>query len=634
MSNAILNTQTITSDLDIYTTNAKAALLASKDSAMLAAANCFMVVLGCKHAEGLDWLNAAVKAFNDRAELVNAPFEVRKTDAAAFTKGEVIAHHLAFDVATSPEHAAEIAVARAELEADAALPAAYWAREIQALIPTSNLGKQVSAVVKVVLDLGGKKQAALHSRFTRVVRWLDQQFAGQAPCYDDVIAMLKAVGGFEAALRQDVATVDAAVYSKTDRQLIAAANEKVVGDAMALVMPIGTVALQAQKAYDGNVILLGRVGTNGVDVIGEVPMSEADVKRALRLYDNADLMPANPTATFLDRVLRTGRLVDETVAYVVGKGGQRVKVIETERKVTLRPDVDGKAQMVISPRYDEVGMVLHATPMAAAIDLGPVDQILLLKRSYRDRIQSVVADPIHRRFLTVAATAAPTRANGDPATSKLAWTITNSALDAATSINAETCIYWGVPAETSQLPLDVLPLANNGRVRVSRKDLQVAFDGWVKGLRKAGEGEKFAVAMAFSSDQGITLSERDPENNYALPAAGRLAHGVHLKFTPKDVYAVTVALLSQRADVFEIQPDAAGGMAISWMDDLAKYRLFVPTCRAKDLSRSDRLLAQMTPCTPAAVCVAAPNAAAALAEIVDLGTVPAVADVMASHQTA
>jgi len=55
--------------------------------------------------------------------------------------------------------------------------------------------------------------------------------------------------------------------------------------------------------------------------------------------------------------------------------------------------------------------------------------------------------------------------------------------------------------------------------RVSRKDLQVAFDGWVKGLRKAGEGEKFAVAMAFSSDQGITLSERDPANTYALPAA-------------------------------------------------------------------------------------------------------------------
>lgn len=322
----------------------------------------------------------------------------------------------------------------------------------------------------------------------------------------------------------------------------------------------------------------------------------------LRRFDHPGLLPGNPLAECLSRVLQIGMLIEETVTRTIERDGRRRDVVESERKVSLRPGIDARPQLVVSARYEDVSMVLYATPRSEAIDMGPVRDVLLLKRSYRERLRTLVEDHVHRRFLKIEATDQPVRADGKPASSKLGWKITNTALDAS-SDNAETWIYWSTPDASSHMPLDVMPLKDDGHVRVKVGALVDAYENWAKKLvrpdaedstgggTKAKSDHKFVVSMSFGQ-QGITLRERDPAKDWLLPVSGALKRGMHLQFAPKDIQAVFGMLLKQPASLFELQPDETGVLAISWMDELAQYRLFVPTCR-KDMSRTDRMLMQM-----------------------------------------
>lgn len=585
-------------DLNRYTNDAKAALIANKDSAIKAAACCYMVLLGCKHDDGLKWLKVQINAYNDRAEKHNEPIETRKKEAEAFKKTGTVEGHLAFETVASREHAKEIATALKDLEADAEQPDSYWTAQMHSTFPDGieqSEGKRFGVVVKVVLDLRDKKQAALASRYTRVVKWLAQHFAKVVPTYADVVVALNAVGGFEEALRQSVAGENSVKFSKAERDAIAKANAKLVQEAATSIAPKATLMITPQHVHQGNVILLGRtLEGGGVAVVGEVALSKAEVLRTAACFDDPTVTPANPMAEFLSRVLAVGAVVEEKVIPYTDEKGRQLRHIATERKVSLRRDPVGKAQLVVSPRYDDVGMVLHATPMVDSIDLGEVDGLLLLKRTYRNRLRQLVENRIHRRFLSVEATTAAVRKDGDVATSKLGWLVTNSALEGVEgSANASVWVYWSQPKGTAQLPLDVLPLTNQGHFLVRKADLQTAYDTWVAELKNADEKATFAITLLFST-KGLALRERDLTNDYTLPVTGILKRGMNLKFAPKDIHAVFATLIGTQADVFEVQPDDMGGMAISWMDELAQYRLFVPTCRAKDLSRTDRLLAPMS----------------------------------------
>lgn len=584
-------------DLNRYTNDAKTSLIANKDSAIKAAACCYMVLLGCNHDDGLKWLKGQISAYNARAEKHNEPIDTRKKEADAFKKTGTVEGHLAFETAISHEHAKAIAEAREELEKDAAQSPAYWTGLLQATFPDDveqSVGKRFGVVVKVVLDLRDKKQAALASRYTRVVKWLSEQFENVVPTYAAVVAKLHAVGGFEEALRQPVMGEQGVKFSKAEREAIAKANAELVTAAATSIAPKAILNITLQHVHEGNVILLGRtVEGGGVAVVGELALSKPEVLRNADRFDDPAVMPANPTAEFLSRVFAVGDVVEEKVIPYTDDKGRQLRHIATERKVSLRRDAGGKTQLVVSPRYDDVGMVLHATPMVDSIDLGDVEGLLLLKRTYRNRLRQLVADRIHRRFLSVEASTNPVRKDGDAATSKLGWLVTNTALKGVTdSVNAAVWVYWSQPKDTAQLPLDVLPMAALGHFRLRKADLQVALEKWVEKLKDADDKATFAITLLCGND-GLTLRERDLSNDYTLPVSGGLKRGMNLKFSPKDIYAVFKALTSTQADLFEVQPDDMGGMAISWMDELAQYRLFVPTCRAKDLSRTDRLLAPM-----------------------------------------
>jgi hypothetical protein len=600
MTNLLIKSGPIPTEVKLnqYSAEAKTALIANKDSAIKAAACCYMVLLGYKDPDGPKWLKAQIDAYNARAESHNAPIEARKKEADAFKKAGTVEGHLAFETATSPQHAKEIAVAREELEKDAAQLPAYWTAQLHTTLPEDiekSEGKRFGVVVKVVLDLRDKKQAALASRYTRVVKWLAEQFEKVVPTYADVVAKLNAVGGFEEALRQPVTGEQGVKFSKAERDAIAKANAKLVTAAANSIAPKAILNITPQHMHKGNVILLGRtLEGGGVAVVGELALSKPEVLRNADRFDDPAATPANPMAEFLSRVFAVGDVVEEKVIPYTDDKGRQLRHIATERKVSLRRDAGGKPQLVVSPRYDDVGMVLHATPMSDGIDLGDVEGLLLLKRNYRNRLRQLVADRIHRRFLEVETTTAPVRKDGDAATSKLGWLVTNTALQGVNdSANAAVWVYWSQPKDTAQLPLDVLPLANLGHFRFCKADLQTAYETWVEKLKDADDKATFAITLLFGTN-GLTLRERDLSNEHDLPVTGVLKRGMNLKFAPKDIHAVFKALLLTQADHFEIQPDDMGGMAITWTDELAEYRLFVPTCRAKDLSRTDRLLAPMS----------------------------------------
>ncbi len=599
MTNLLANSGPIPTEVKLnqYSAEAKTALIANKDSAIKAAACCYMVLLGYKDPDGPKWLKAQIDAYNARAESHNAPIEVRKKEADAFKKTGTVEGHLAFEIATSPQHAKEIAVALEELKADAEQPDGYWTAQLHITFPEDiekSEGKRFGVVVKVVLDLRDKKHAALASRYTRVVKWLAEHFDEVVPTYADVVVALNDAGGFEEALRQSVTGEQGVKFSKAERDAIAKANATLVKEAANSIEAKATLNITPLHVHEGNVILLGRtLEGGGVAVVGEVALSKGEVLRAADRFDDPVVTPANPMAELLSRVLTIGDVVEEKVIHYTDDKGRQLRNIVTERKVSLRRDAAGKPQLVVSPRYDDVGMVLHATPMVDSIDLGEVDGLLLLKRSYRERLRQLVDNRIHRRFLEVEATTAPVRKDGDAADSKLGWLVKNTALEGVErSANAAVWVYWSQPKQTAQLPLDVLPLADLGRFRIRKADLQAAYDKWVEGLKKADDKATFPITLLFGT-KGLTLRERDLSNDYTLPVTGVMKRGMNLKFAPKDIHAVFATLLATQADLFEVQPDDMGGMAITWMDELAEYRLFVPSCRAKDLSRTDRLLVPM-----------------------------------------
>ena len=613
-TNVAAQAATLASQLDAYTQSARSALLNTKDNAVKVAAYCFMVLQHCKGGDGEKWLKAQVDAFNAQVQTNNAPFAQRQGDAKIFKDTGSVPGHFAFETPRDPEEAKAIAQAKTELELDAEQNDEFWASVFQVEIKSIEKSKRIPAVVRVVLGIREKKHSAQVSRYSRAVTWLAQAFEDETPTLLDVLDKLTAMGGLEVVLAQDISGSDGAVFDKADRDNIAAKNEELFKAAVAEVAPKAVISMEAKHGFEDKVILLGRKVENGVAVLGELAMGEGEIKRALRRFDHPGLLPGNATAEFLDRVLQIGTLIEESVTIEAEGDGRRRETVISERKVSLRPGADGRPQLVVSVRHDDVSMVLHATPRAAAIDLGPVSEILLLKRSHRKRLATLIEDPIHRRFLEIEATDKPVRADGKPATSKLGWKITNTAV-AEGSKNAKTWIYWSTPTASSEFPLDVMPLNDNGHVRITVDAMADAYDKWAKKLvkpkngnktdegPKAKDDHKFAVAMLFAAE-GITLRERNLANDYQLPVSGSLSRGMHLKFAPKDMQAVLAMLLKQPASLFELQPDERGVLAISWMDELAQYRLFVPTCRSKDLSRSDRMLAQMQPVNSAAKSVA------------------------------
>lgn len=562
----------------------------SKDSAAKAAAHVYMVWLATQgddaNSQMKQWLGKAVEAANKAIEAFNTEQDTFKSRAEKLKDGKLDADDAAvMPVKTKAEREDQAKIV-AELRDVAAMSTkAFKARKKIAIELASN-DEDFVGFVRFVLDLTLVNEASSVSRYATVVRWVHNHFKDEAPVdADQIVAAIKVAGGFEAALdAQRKAEDDADGGDDVAAENIKIRREVLIADAKEAIKKApakATFAMEIEGAPQGIVALLGRIVDGKVEVVGQLPVAEAEVDATVAKFCDAEALPTDASADFLAKVIDLGQLVAQggkTAKTTDGKKGG--VALKAERALTAVAAEKGGLQLVVSARYASSSVIVKAVPTAKQVKLGGVTTAVSLSPEQQAVLAKSIASHEDRRLVAVAA---------KQKAKVLTWVTTDRALASKSRANAVQDYGFAPVASQAEKPLDVDGFKPQVSVTISAKDIRDLDEKRLANWRKDKAADKTKRNMKLTFAKGTLTYDIDKDKPLSVKTKGSIS-GVHaLNFRPRDICDVVAKLLASGAQSFDVQADASGMLRFSWSDKLGNYEVYLPTVTADNTLNPKRV---------------------------------------------
>ena len=360
-----------------------------KSSAMKSAAYAYLVSYhaesACAEPAMRAWLDEEIAKRNTEVDGHNKAIEDLKRRAKQCADGTI----------NEPLTADE----RAELVALNARKASEWAAQKKVKIEGRGGASSFTRIVKFVFRFEKPSDASHVSRYAKVLEYIEQHKneLGGDLSVDAIVGLLTAAGGFEAAIDK-VRNPEAA----NDDNVRAATLTK-IKEAVARADDGEEISLKAKYEQNGYVFLVGRPSANGVKVCGELSINDNEANDLLLKLDAAIIGSATPVVEFVARVVSIGDLVREgRESHLIDAAGTGKK-FKVSRAYSLT-EQGGKTQIVVSARYTDASVVIHAMPKIG-VSIGAVepDQAALLTPGQSADLTSNFRDAGRRLLMTVAA---------------------------------------------------------------------------------------------------------------------------------------------------------------------------------------------------------------------------------------
>lgn len=429
------------------------------------------------------------------------------------------------------------------------------------------------------------------SRYAKVLWFVCQHHLEEAvedPA--DIVAWLKEHGGFEACLRR------AADYKsdedndeKDDERIINEDADEHARSFVATLPAKAAIQLESKFATDGYVLMVGRANGGVMEVLGEVPMTENEVKRAVLHLGNEAETPANDNCEFFARVMALSEIIREgdDSGLTRDNTGSGAK-LKGEKSVVIRKDENGRPLLVVSKRYSESSAVIHARPKA----WDQFDQIhsdVFLPPKNIARVEKDLSSLAKRRRIDYNFDLAPKRLDGKKPMSPISMEVRYAALEGMPGKKPIKQFFWNALAPQDHKPVDVDHFdpqftAELDIVRVAEL-LNTPYKEWL-GLARGDKNRTNTDLIFNGKDLTVQITGISP---YTVQLEKDVGGKFKLTFNSRELYELFSRLEGQYAEKFIIKGDEAGLMAISWEDQIAYFAVHQPMVNAKGQTITRRL---------------------------------------------
>ena len=551
--------------IDHYLDEARQAYVSSKEAAARSAAFIYLtwkatLAPSAKQIDK-DGMADAIKAYDKNIDAFNSAIDTLKKNSA---NKEISPE----DLDAKPSLDGDYAATYNELLTRVRNGLNFEAKDYRKVKANSNRedASSFSALVKYVLQLDRPNDSSTVSRYVSVVSFLHSSDAAKsANDASELVKLIEKIGGFDRAIQVQRGNKTTVAKTASNKTVKSKAVSKQVKDVLKDAPSMGSLSMNATSAKDGLVVLVGRYANGNVDVIGELPV--ANMENVLSSYQDEKLFPIAPTTQFLGRVVTLGQLVEEgrpTGRTVNGTtAGEKQKV---QRTMTLLPSVGGRTEVMVSALYADASVIVTAVPHHADIDLGKVSSPLMINRDGYVLLEEDTIDIIERRLVTVTAQSVG---------GNLSWRVENEAVLNKDDTVAVKNIPWTDLVDKFTTPLSVEGFRPKFSAQVNKQQVadvlnrRYATDNAQK--KPGPSNEAFDVEFMGNAFSARTLGDVGESG-----VAG-VQEPVSIRCRESDVYGVLTALIAQKTDAFTFEGDPRGLLAVSWSDDVAAYKVFVPS---------------------------------------------------------
>lgn len=581
-------------NLDVMMGKAQQELRTSKDRAMHAAAYSYIIWSECQTPSGKTWFDAAVKAENAQIDADNAKMKKDRSDINKFENNKLPKTHPINETGDDAEAKTISAKAKADMIALQAQYAGKNAPEAKKTIEMTNGVIDFMAVVKLVFKFFTAKDASLLSRYATVCKFIHERFAAVVPLnFADIVTALADAGGFEASYKaQTTAKQNTKNNAKGSEVQLMTEKAQAVGKESAKAMTaVQSFDMSITNVAEGFTVLLARTDGSKVEVLGEAPVTEAQITKLVAAFEAPDATIVPAASAFIGRVLSLGEVVGGVMASTKDGKGQR--------KLAMRQDDNGKTQLLVSLQKETAGVVVHATPKHDEIQLGSPEGLFVLSQDHLKQLAQRMTDPLYRRFTQIEANAAPTKQDGKKALSKLSWDLTNAvAVKEGEAAKLER-LFWSDFSNSADKPTDIEDAKFSTCLIVGRDALVAFYDEVLDKVKKIDEAENKTAAGTVKKKKTRAAKLEYIGGKLTIEVPGKLksvqavtAHldkSVALEFRPTDLSALVKALKQQSASIFYFQIDEGGLLGVKWSDDLGTYAVYVPSLQSNGALNPKRI---------------------------------------------
>jgi hypothetical protein len=563
-----------TVNLNAMMKDARDELQNSKDRAMYAAAQCYIIWTETQSTVGKAWFDDKVKQANEVIDAHNKGLEKGRKEVAAYKADSLDPKHEALYEGNDTEALKLKSEAIARINALGKLMDEKRAPKNKVKIEKPKMGSEFAMVVKLVFGFHDSSQASLVSRYASVCEFIHGKCTSGTPVdVPSIVAVLEAAGGFEVSLRHQVKAkkVSKSGGNADDVKTLTAKAKEENEAAVKVMSPLSTFAIPVKTKADGYAVFLARTDGDTVEIVGEAPVTAAQITKMVSSFE-PPAISADPAAEFVHRVLNLGTLVGG----VVGKPVDGKK----ERKLVMRPGDDGKTQLLVSQQNGTANVVVHAAPHETT-KIGNVPVMVALSHVHLGSLTQRLGDALYRRFTALEPDAAPRTASGVQAESVLGWHLQNRALVEANGAARKETLFWSkVGLNSVHKTVDVEALKVDARLIVSRDVLVQFWDAGLCHVDPNKVAKKPKVASLKYEDGMLVLdmpAKDDAELAVDCAVEAEVGAGVSLDFRPGDLAALVEKLMGLMVDKFVFEFDEGGLLAVSWEDQLGTYSIFQPT---------------------------------------------------------
>jgi hypothetical protein len=565
-----------------YVTKAQASYSQSKDSAMETIGQLYllwrMVRSPVSSKDGRKWFkeeadvrNTAIDKHNDPINKILAKvkkYETGKLDPEVeyATKGK------AAEDAQSVKDEEALFWKYAELKGRAR----YYGKQVKLNLDVEAF--EFTSIVRFGLNLFDAVYNDVVSRYATVLRHvaktMEVALVSEASY---VVDFLRHQGGFEVVLKKASDLTGADRDSEDDEEVIEKDAEQFARDAVKGLTGKAVIEMESRFAKEGYVLMVGRSHSGMIEVLGEAPMTENDIKRAVLHLGNEAQIPDNDNSEFFARVVGISQIIrDGQPSGATRDNTQSGEKVKVEKTMVIREQADGQRWIVVSNRNAESSIVIHARPKDwAEFDL--INRDVILDPKNMPRLVKDLSSLAKRRRIEYSFVNRPPNDKGEIDGSPVSLEARYEALVEAGRNSATKQFFWSRLEKVTHKPLDV---DHFGAQFVAEIDhtvigelLEGPYDDWEG--KQAGNKAKRTTSFLFD-DQELTVRVT-PEPDHAIKLRQSVGGAFTMTFNQKDVFDLLKLLSDQKASKFLIEGDEAGLMAISWEDRLGTYYIFLPT---------------------------------------------------------
>lgn len=458
------------------------------------------------------------------------------------------------------------------------VPAAerYYLKQVKLNIFVADF--EYTSLVRYGLGLYDALYNDVVSRYAKVLKVVAKTMAIDLVTESaQVVDFLRDKGGFEAVLKraqdEDDADKEQAVRDRIIDQDANNFAREAVKD-----MPVKSVIqMETRFAKEGYVLMVARAHSGVAEILGEVPMTENEVKKAVLHLGNEEQTPDNDNSEFFARIMQLSTLLKEGQSAGITKDGtQSGDVYKPEKTMVIRKADDGQPHIVISNRYGLSSAVIYARPKSWE-DFDTLEDEVILPKKHFDRLQKDLATLAKRRRIDYSFTKRPLDKDGKPADSPISLEVRYHALIDAAIRDPIQQFYWSELPPLRNKPLDVDYFRPQFAIELDEVDVVQILNGPYQGWDHAKAGNKAKSTTSLIFEDGNLTVRVSGKDDHIVKLSQPVAGSVTMTFNQKDIYDLLVLLDAQQTAKFQIQGDEGGLLAVRWEDKLGEYTVNLPT---------------------------------------------------------